>query len=92
MLNFSAAELIIPLVAGIVLGYLLRGTKHVGFSRVTLAAILVLIFSLGFGIGSNNELLGSLAKVGLNALVIASLAIVFSVVFVEAVRKLVRLS
>jgi uncharacterized transporter YbjL len=92
MLNFSAAELIIPLVTGVVVGYLLRGTKHVSFGRVTLAAILVLIFSLGFGIGSNNELLGSLVKVGLNAVVIASLAIVFSVVFVKAVRKLVRLS
>lgn len=91
MLNFSVAELMIPLVAGIVLGYCLRGTKHVGFGKVTLAAILVLIFSLGFGIGSNNELLGSLTKVGLNAVVLASLTIVFSVVFVKAVRKLVRL-
>jgi hypothetical protein len=91
MLNFSVAELIIPLVAGIVLGYCLRGAKHVGFGKVTLAAILVLIFSLGFGIGSNNELLGSLSKVGLNAVVLASLTIVFSVVFVKAFRRLVHL-
>jgi hypothetical protein len=92
VLDFSAGELIIPLIAGIILGYFLRGKKHIGFGRVTLAAILVLIFSLGFGIGSNNGLLGSLAKVGLNAVVIASLAIVFSVVFMKAVRKLVHLS
>jgi len=92
VLNFSAAELIIPLVAGIVLGYCLRGKRHVDFGKVTLAAIVVLIFSLGFGIGSNNELLGSLNKVGFHAFVLASMTIVFSVVFVKAVRKLVRLS
>jgi predicted ABC-type exoprotein transport system permease subunit len=47
----------------------------------------VLIFSLGFSIGSNSELLNSLPEVGLSAVVIASLAIVFSVVLVKVGRR-----
>ena len=46
-----------------------------------------MIFSLGFGIGSNSELLNSLPDVGLSAVVIASLAIVFSVILVKAVKR-----
>lgn len=84
-MNF--AVLVIPLFAGILLGYFLRGKRNVNLGRVTLGTILLLIFSLGFGIGSNSELLNSLPSVGLNAALIASLAIVFSVVFVKAIKK-----
>ena len=58
--------------------------------RLSLGVIVVLIFSLGFGIGSNNQLLAALPQVGLQALVIAGLAIAFSIVFVKAGKKLVR--
>jgi hypothetical protein len=36
---------------------------------------MILIFSLGFSIGSNNELLNSLPIVGLNAIIISLLTI-----------------
>jgi hypothetical protein len=50
-----------------------------------------LIFSLGFSIGSSNELLGAMPKVGLNAVVVLTLTVLFSVVFVKAARKMVRM-
>jgi predicted ABC-type exoprotein transport system permease subunit len=84
-MNF--ALLVVPLVAGMFLGYFLREKRKVNLSKATFGIILVLIFSLGFGIGSNSELLNSLPDVGLSAVVIASLAIVFSVVLVRAVKR-----
>lgn len=86
MLNF-----IVPLIAGILLGYVLRNKKRVNLSQVTFGTIIVLIFSLGFSIGSSNELLGAMPKVGLNAVVVLMLALLFSVVFVKAARKMVRM-
>jgi len=87
MINLSVFFLIIPLVAGIVAGFLLRGRRRVELSRVNVGIILVLIFSLGFSIGVNRELLNSLPRVGVSALVMASLAIVFSVFFTVLVRR-----
>jgi predicted ABC-type exoprotein transport system permease subunit len=84
-MNF--ALLIIPLAAGMLFGYFLREKRKVNLGKLTLGIILVLIFSLGFGIGSNSELLNSLPEVGLSAVVIASLAIVFSVILVKAVKR-----
>ncbi|MFZ0966056.1 MAG: LysO family transporter [Candidatus Bathyarchaeia archaeon] len=86
MLNF-----IVPLIAGILLGYVLRNKKRVNLSQVTFGTIIVLIFSLGFSIGSSNELLGAMPRVGLNAVVVLMLALLFSVVFVKAARKMVRM-
>lgn len=84
-MNFTV--LVVPLVAGILLGYFLREKRKVNLDKVTLGIILVLIFSLGFGIGSNSELLNSLPEVGLSAMVIASIAIVFSVILVKVARR-----
>jgi len=84
-MNF--ALLVVPLVGGMLIGYFLREKRKVNLGKVTFGIILVLIFSLGFGIGSNSELLGSLPEVGLSAVVIASLAIIFSVVLVRAVKR-----
>ncbi len=89
MINFSALYLTIPLVAGIIAGYLLRGKRRIDVGRVNVAVILVLIFSLGFSMGVNSELLNSLPRVGVSALAMAFFAIVFSVFFAVLVgRKL----
>ena len=87
MLDLKVFYLIIPLVAGILLGYLLRGKRKPDLSGITLGAIVVLIFSLGFSIGSNNQLLASLPRVGLNALVMMFLAVGFSVLFVFLIKR-----
>lgn len=79
------------LVAGLLLGFLLRNRKRVNLDKVTLGIIIALIFSLGFSIGSNNELLSSFLKIGVNAIVILVLSVFFSVVFVKAAKKLVKI-
>jgi uncharacterized membrane protein YbjE (DUF340 family) len=79
--------LIVPLVIGILLGFLFRDRKMPKLDRASLAVVVILIFSLGFGIGSNNELLSSLPQVGAQGLVIAVLAILFSILFVKAGKK-----
>jgi lipopolysaccharide export LptBFGC system permease protein LptF len=88
-MNF--ALLVVPLIAGMLLGYFLREKKKANLGKVTFGIILVLIFSLGFGIGSNSELLKSLPEVGLSAVVIASLAIAFSVLLVKLVGRMAGL-
>ncbi len=84
-------NLLMALATGMALGYFLRKKKHVDLSKVTFGTIMLLIFSLGFGIGSNNDLLNSLPRVGLNAVVIALSAIGFSVIFVRAASKVVKI-
>ena len=83
--------LVVPLVLGVVAGFLLRDKWRFGLSKVTFGVILVLIFSLGFSIGSDNELLASFPSVGVGALALAFLAIGFSVLFVVVVRRWLRL-
>jgi uncharacterized membrane protein YbjE (DUF340 family) len=83
-------SLTVPLAAGIILGYLLRNRKRVKLEKASLAVIVILIFSLGFSIGSNNELLSALPNVGLNALIISLIAILFSIAFMKAGRKMVK--
>jgi hypothetical protein len=46
---------------------------------------------MGFSIGSSNELLQSMPKIGLNALVMVGLALFFSVVFLKVFQKMVKL-
>ena len=73
------------------MGYLLRNRRRVNFNRVTFGIIIVLIFSLGFSIGSNSELLNSLPSVGLGAVVILLFAVAFSVLLVKIIRRLVKI-
>jgi hypothetical protein len=81
--------LIPPLIAGMVVGYYLRGKKLLNSGKLLLGIILMLIFSLGFSIGSNAELLAIMPSVGFNALVLLVMALLFSILFVKAARKLV---
>lgn len=92
MLNpMSMLNLVVTLVVGITLGFMFRNRKRVDLEKVNLLAILALIFSLGFSIGSDNELLASMLQVGVNALLISLLAIFFSVAFLEIARKAARI-
>jgi uncharacterized membrane protein YbjE (DUF340 family) len=91
MVNITILYLMIPLAAGIFFGYRLRQRKHINLNRVTFAVILVLIFSLGFTIGSNNDLLMSIPAVGVSALGMAVSAIIFSVLFVVLVRRKLKI-
>ena len=84
-------DLVIPLIIGVIAGYFLRNQKRLNLNRIVFGTILLLIFSLGFTIGSNDELLNSLPKVGLNALVLCLFAAAFSVLFVKVAEKVAGL-
>lgn len=84
-------NVIVPLIAGIVTGFFLRNRKHIELGKATFGAIIVLIFSMGFSIGSNNELLQSMPKIGLSAVVLVALTMFFSVIFLKIFRKMVNL-
>lgn len=81
--------LIVPLLAGLSLGFFSRGKmkSKVNLSGVTVAVIVVLIFSLGFSIGSNDALLESLPRVGAASVLLMFLAVGFSVLLVAVARK-----
>ena len=83
-------NVIVPLVAGILAGVFLRDKRRIDLSKVIFGAIVALIFSMGFMIGSNNDLLASMPRIGGNAIVIASLVVFFSVVFMKIAKKVVR--
>lgn len=89
MLNLVV--LTFSLVAGVLLGYVLREKMHFNLNKIVFGVILALVFSLGFSIGSNNELLGLLPRVGFNAIIILLLIVFFSVVFVAAAVRTVKL-
>ena len=89
MLNLPS--LLIPLIAGILLGFFLQNKKRFNLSKINFAIIIVLIFSMGFMIGSNNELLASMYKIGFDSIIIVLLSVSFSVIFVKAIRKVVKL-
>ncbi|HJX02528.1 MAG TPA: LysO family transporter [Candidatus Bathyarchaeia archaeon] len=91
MIDLSMLTLVLALIAGIGLGYVLREKKRVDLGKVVFGAIIILIFSMGFSIGSNNELLASMPVIGVNAVVIMALSVVFSIVFLKVARKLVKL-
>jgi len=91
LINVTVLFLIFPLAAGIFVGYLLRERKKINLDKATLTVILVLIFSLGFTIGSDSNLLASIPKVGVSALAIAVSAITFSVLFVVLARRRLRI-
>jgi uncharacterized membrane protein YbjE (DUF340 family) len=79
--------LVVSLVVGVLLGYGLRGKRRLKLDRVIFWVILVLIFSLGFSIGSNDVLLSSLPRVGLSAVVLSLSAMGFSLLFVKVAKR-----
>ena len=91
MFDLMIVNFVIALVLGIGLGYLWRERKHVNIGRGTFVADIALISLMGFNIGSDNALLASMPTVGVNALIIVSLTVFFSLVFVKIVRKVVKL-
>ncbi len=84
-------NLIISLIAGILLGRVLRGKIRIDLGRVSFLVTVILIFSLGFTTGSSSDLLNSMPRVGLSAFAISSLTVLFSMFFVRIARKMVKI-
>ena len=88
--QLTALYLMIPLAIGILTGYLVRNKRQVKLDKASVVIVVVLIFCIGFGIGSSNELLAAMPTVGLQALVICLLAIAFSIAFVKLGKRWVK--
>lgn len=84
-------SLITPLAAGIIIGYFLRNKRRLNLERIISGTILVLIFSLGFTIGSDNKILAMMPNVGLSAVILVSTTLLFSILFTKAARKLMKI-
>jgi ammonia channel protein AmtB len=87
----DVAGLVLPLVMGIVVGYFLREKERLNLGKIIFGIILILIFSLGFTMGSNGELLAVMPNVGVTTIVLLAMALFFSILFVKAARKMVRI-
>jgi len=85
------ARLVVPLATGIGVGYLLRMKRSLSLNKLVSGTILVLIFSLGFAMGANGDLLSALPNVGLTSIMLLTMALFFSILFVKAARKLVKI-
>ena len=75
------------LLAGFLLGLLLKGRVKLPTSAITMASICLLLFILGLEIGGNQELLSNLPTMGLTALIVSVLAILGSVVLARLFTK-----
>ncbi|MBD5199180.1 MAG: LysO family transporter [Bacteroidales bacterium] len=65
---------------GIGVGFLLRRFKLGWLPRITMCLILLLLFLLGLDVGSDEHIVKSIPTLGVEALVIAVVSIVFSCV------------
>lgn len=75
------------MVAGIVLGYLLRARKLKFIQRAITIAIFVLLFLLGLSVGTNDRIMNHLDTIGLDALIITAGAVIGSALCAWGIYK-----
>lgn len=75
------------MVAGILLGYLLRERSWKGVPQLINAAILLLLFLLGITVGADESIMDNLGTIGKDALVITLAAVAGSVLCAWVVYK-----
>ncbi len=91
LFSLSLLGLTVALFAGVGFGYLCRRKRHVDLNKVSSGIIVLLIFSLGFSMGSNNELLASMPVIGFKALVMVFFAVLFSVLFMKVIKNVAKI-
>jgi len=84
------AIVIVLLVAGIFTGYLLRDRKQLIriSSRLTDAAIFLLLFFLGVSVGMNEQVVSNFRNIGLQAFLLTVLATLGSVLMTGLFHRL----
>ncbi|MGL4791708.1 MAG: LysO family transporter [Anaerotignaceae bacterium] len=83
-------EIIISLFLGFLIGYKLKFTDKIMKmnGKIQTLCLILLIFSMGMGIGINKEVLTSLPTIGLKAVIFACVTILCSVAVVYIFVKL----
>lgn len=78
------------LLAGILAGYLLRKKEKTleGISRTTSGVVAVLLFILGASVGSNEQIVKNISKVGFQALILTAGALLGSISFSFLIQRL----
>ncbi|QZT37579.1 lysine exporter LysO family protein [Halosquirtibacter xylanolyticus] len=81
--------LIFIMVAGIVLGYLLRNQRKIISvnNKLTTIIIYLLLFVLGYGVGADEKIISNLFGLGKDALLLTAGAVAGSIFFVRLVEK-----
>lgn len=80
---------ILSLVAGIAIGYL-RPPKAGGLKMIqwmTLAGLFILLAAMGAQLGSDDKVLANLDRIGLKALLLASMSVLGSILLVYVVFR-----
>lgn len=73
---------------GFVLGAFNKKKKFLDFSdKLSTLSLSVLMLGIGIGIGLNKEILNNMRRIGFNCFIVATLAIVFSVMFTYLCEK-----
>ena len=72
--------IILLMLAGLITGHLLTGHIKISLGRVITVLIWVLLFTLGLEVGGNEKILGGRATIGTDAIVIALLGTLGSMV------------
>jgi Kef-type K+ transport system membrane component KefB len=84
------ASIIVVLIIGIIIGTQIKPTDKVKstISRFQFIGVTLLLFSMGAGLGLNDELLKNLKDIGWTGLVFAVLTTVFSIAIVYLVTTI----
>lgn len=89
-------DLILYVILAVV-GYFLAGKlrkyedKIRGIPKFQTVAIVILVFAMGSRMGSNDEIVSNLNKIGIYALIFTVITIIFSMVAVTITRKIMKL-
>ena len=81
--NFNRRDMltiILMMALGLAAGYLLRYRRTEWLPKAVTAMVWLLLLLLGVEVGSNAMIMGNLHRLGLDALIIAALATIFSIV------------
>ena len=71
--------IILMMAMGLAAGFLLRHRRMAWVAKVVIALVWLLLLLLGVEVGGNGMIIGNLHRLGLNALIIATLATAVSV-------------
>jgi len=85
-------SIIVFLIVGIILGNRLNLNekgKHIN-GKVQQVGLLLLLFSMGISIGANEDVLGNLNSIGLQAFLFAAFTTLGSIVFVYFVSQMLK--
>ena len=83
--------LVISLILGMAIGWVLKLNKSILKinSKIQIAILLGLLFSMGMSLGVNPDIVSNLKTIGITSLIFSSLTVFFSIIFVFLFHKFI---